>query len=84
MATKIFDFLCAECAHTFEAFVRDGDAGRHCPRCNSIRVARQPVLSLALKSHSMRRGRVLDMSSNSCPCGCATGKHAHRAARPAS
>ena len=74
MATRIFDFLCAECGNTFEVFARSDDESQHCPRCRSPSTARQPVMQLAI--HGMRRGRLIDMSSNSCPCGCAGGKHA--------
>lgn len=78
MSTRIYDFLCAECGHTFEVFVSSADESRQCPRCKSSSVARQPVMQMSIRTSGTRHGRLVDMSSNSCPCGCAGGKHARR------
>ena len=79
MTIGMFDYLCAECANFFEVFVRSDDQVQQCPRCKSASVARQPVMQMAFRTSnsSSRKHRVVDMSSNSCPCGCASGKHAH-------
>lgn len=77
----IYDYLCAECGHTFELFVNSSnESGKECPRCLSAAVARKPVMQMSIRTSNQRRGRVIDMSSNSCPCGCASGgKHVKRA-----
>lgn len=64
---RIFDYRCAGCGHSFEAFVRAEHEARTCPECGSPSVARQPVTQIALRT--ARRGRTIDLSSNSCPCG---------------
>ena len=33
----IFEYSCADCAHTFETLFRTGDEPR-CPRCQSLRL----------------------------------------------
>ena len=81
MALGIFNFLCADCGNTFEVIVVRSDGGSNqCPRCKSSSVGRQPVLQMSVRTSKNRRGSLIDMSSNSCPCGCASGKHAHRRA----
>jgi len=66
---RIFDFGCAGCGSTFEVFLRaDGDAPR-CPQCGSAAVERQQVSQMAIRTGKTRRGRVVDLSSNACPCG---------------
>lgn len=72
----IYDYLCSDCGNSFELFVRNAGESKECPRCRSARVARKPVMQMSLGG--MRRGRLVDMSSNSCPCGCGSRKHAHR------
>ena len=72
----IYDYLCADCGHSFELFVRSVEDGQECPHCRSARVARKPVMQMSLGG--LRRGRLINMSSNSCPCGCGSGRHAHR------
>jgi len=75
---RIFDFRCAGCGHVFEAFVRAEAEARTCPQCGSPSVARQPATQLAIRTSHSRRGRTIDMSSKSCPCGCAGGAGARR------
>lgn len=77
MAIGVFDFLCAECGNVFEVIQRSDGESRQCPRCKSSSVARQPVLQMSFRN--MRRGRLIDLSSNSCPCGCGGAKHGKRA-----
>lgn len=76
MTIGIFDFLCADCANAFELFVRSAHEKLECPRCKSSSIARQPVLQIALRK--ARHGRVVDLSSNACPCGADTGRHGKR------
>jgi len=66
---RIFDFGCTACGGTFEAFVRSEDEPRQCPQCGSSAVARQAVTQMAIRTGKTRRGRTIDLSSNSCPCG---------------
>jgi putative FmdB family regulatory protein len=75
---RIFDFRCAGCGHVFESFVRADDEARACPECGSASVARQPATQMAIRTSHSRRGRTIDLSSKSCPCGCAGSGHAQR------
>ncbi len=73
---RVHDFKCDACGAAFEAFLRSPDEAHDCPECGSPRSSLQPNLQISLGG--MRRGRVVDMSSKSCPCGCARRGHAHR------
>jgi putative FmdB family regulatory protein len=75
---RIFDFRCAACGHVFEAFVRAEDEARACPQCAATAVARQPSTQMAIRTSHSRRGRTIDLSSKSCPCGCAAGASTRR------
>ena len=74
---RVYDFKCDDCSAPFEAFLRSVDESRECPHCGSSRSSLQPTLQISINTSSTRRGRVVDMSSKSCPC-CAGGKQAHR------
>jgi putative FmdB family regulatory protein len=78
MALRIFDFLCAQCGNAFEVFAGSEGDSQHCPRCQSPSTARQPVMQMSIRTSGTRRGRLIDMSSNSCPCGCGGSKHSAR------
>ncbi len=73
---RIFDFGCAGCGHTFEAFVREGDDAQVCPQCGGRETSRQPVLQI--RTRQARRGRTIDLGSNSCPCAAHGPGHARR------
>jgi len=75
---RVYDFNCDACGTVFEAFLRSVDESRECPQCGSPRSTLRPNLQISIQTSSTRRGRVIDMSSNSCPCGKAHGGHAHR------
>jgi len=75
---RIFDFRCTGCGHIFEAFVRAQEDAHTCPQCGSTSVSRQPVTQMAIRTRNSRRGRTIDLGSNSCPCGSATRRHAQR------
>jgi putative FmdB family regulatory protein len=75
---RIFDFSCAACAHTFEVFVQADTDPPLCPQCGSAAVARRPVTQIAIRTGKARRGRTIDLSSNSCPCGHGGGNRASR------
>jgi putative FmdB family regulatory protein len=75
---RIFDFCCAACGSYFEVFVRSESDGQHCPQCGSAAVERQQVTQMALRTSKTRRGRTIDLSSNACPCGSASHRHAER------
>ncbi len=78
---RVFDFRCDGCGAAFEAFLRSIDESQQCPECGSSSLSRQPTLQLSIRAGSARRGRLIDMSSGSCPCGCAGRAQAHRAER---
>jgi putative FmdB family regulatory protein len=70
---RIFDFKCSACGSAFEVFVRSEDDAQQCPQCGSTQVARRQVTQMGIRTSKNRRGRTIDLSSNSCPC--------HKAAR---
>ena len=72
---RIFDFSCADCGAVFEAFVRSELEQHQCPQCGSAAVTRQQVTQMSIRTSKTRRGRTIDLSSNSCPCR--THKYAH-------
>ena len=75
---RVYDFKCDDCGTPFEAFLRSVDASRACPQCGSSSSTLRPTLQISINTSGTRRGRVIDMSSKSCPCGCAGRAHAHR------
>ena len=72
---RVYDFKCDACGNAFEAFLRTADEPHECPQCGSPKATMQPTLQISINTSGTRRGRVIDMSSNSCPCG--GRKHAH-------
>ncbi len=72
---RIYDFGCSACGSTFEAFVRSEGDVPQCTQCGSTEVARREVAQVAIRTRKNRRGRVVDLSSNACPC--AGHKHPH-------
>ncbi len=75
---RVYDFKCDGCGTPFEAFLRSLDEARECPQCGSQRSTLLPNLQISINTSGTRRGRVIDMSSNACPCGKAHSGHAHR------
>ena len=75
---RVYDFKCDDCGTPFEAFLRSLDEVRECPQCGSPRSTLLPNLQISINTSGTRRGRVIDMSSNACPCGKAHSGHAHR------
>ncbi len=76
MAMRFYDFRCDDCGTAFEAFLGSAGEARQCPKCGSSQSSLQPTLQISISTSGTRRGRVVDMSSNSCPCG-ARGAHTH-------
>ncbi|MDE2228361.1 MAG: zinc ribbon domain-containing protein [Alphaproteobacteria bacterium] len=76
MILRVFDFTCAACEESFEALVRGQRDMPQCPKCGSAKVTRQPVLRISIRASKV--GRVVDLSSKSCPCAYGGPKHAHR------
>jgi len=74
---RVYDFRCDDCGTPFEAFLRSLDEARECPQCGSQRSTLLPNLQISISTSGTRRGRVIDMSSNSCPCGKAHSGHSH-------
>ncbi len=75
---RIFDYSCTACGGHFEVFVRSEDDTQQCPQCGSSAVARHQVTQMGLRTSKTRRGRTIDMSSNSCPCGSPGPRQAER------
>lgn len=75
---RVYDFKCEDCGNAFEAFLRSRDEPCECPQCGSSRASLRPTLQISISTSGTRRGRVVDMSSKSCPCGCAGRGHSHR------
>jgi len=71
---RIFDFDCAACGATFEALVGSDAQTPPCPTCGSTAVARNPVVRVAVHARKGPRGRVIDLSSHTCP-GPGRSKH---------
>jgi putative FmdB family regulatory protein len=70
-----YDYLCTACGQVFEALTQPGEARDNCPGCGSRKVSRQVVSRVAVRTSSQRRGRVVDLSSGSCPCRTHTRAH---------
>ncbi|MCC7348839.1 MAG: hypothetical protein IT538_15730 [Variibacter sp.] len=69
-----YTYACGGCTHVFDALV-ESDADRPgCPMCRSKNTRASPVCSPSIRTSNKRRRRVFDMSSGSCPCGCANRK----------
>ena len=75
---RVHDFKCNDCGTPYEAFLRSIDESHDCPQCGSSRSTLQPTLQISINTSGTRRGRLVDMSSKSCPCGCAGRSPAHR------
>ena len=75
---RVYDFSCNDCGTPFEAFLRSLDESRECPQCGSSHSTLLPNLQISIRTSNTRRGRVIDMSSKSCPCGGAPRGQAHR------
>lgn len=73
---RVYDFGCEDCGTAFEAFLRSAEDPRQCPRCGSERSTQRPTLHISISTSGTRRGRVIDMSSQACPCG--SRNHTHR------
>lgn len=65
---RVFDFRCSVCGGVFEAFVNSADDQPACPQCGAP-ATRQAISQIAIRTGKNRRGRVVDLSSHSCPCG---------------
>jgi len=69
----MFDFTCRGCGERFEALVASKDDAPACPACDSTQVERDAVVRAAVRAPRGPRGRVIELSSHSCP---ASGRHA--------
>lgn len=70
----VFTFSCSACSHHFEMFSLPGEQPDiRCSNCGSTE-ARRMVPLVSIRPTDRRRRGLVDMSSNSCPCGC--GKRA--------
>lgn len=70
-----FTYACGACSHHFEAYTQSSDDEVRCTMCGSTE-AKRMVPRVAIRPSNRRRRGMVDLSSNSCPCGCSGGKHA--------
>lgn len=73
---RFYSYACSSCRHEFEALVDSADEQIVCPMCNSPHAVRDEICRVAIRPSNRRWGGVRDLSSNSCPCGCAKRKTA--------
>lgn len=70
----VHDYLCEVCGESFEFLTLSHDEAVACAACGSGHVARQVVSRIAVRGLNQRRGKVVDLSSGTCPCN----RHGHR------
>ncbi len=63
-----YDYLCDACGQAFEVLTRPGEDSDPCPACGSDKSSRQIVSRIAVRASNRPHGRVIDLSSGSCPC----------------
>lgn len=75
----IYEYICSDCNHQFEALVRNSGETPACPECKSTHLKRK----LSTFSPSVHAGHgacahqsVCPSASPSCGCGCGCG-HKH-------
>ncbi len=69
----IYEFSCEACGEVFESITGTPLERDACPACGSKKLSRL-ISGFAARTSVQRRGRrVVDLSSNACPCGV----HAH-------
>ena len=66
----IYTYACQSCRHIFDALVDSGREQPTCPMCRSKKTLLNPICRPSIRPANKKRGRVFDMSSGSCPCGC--------------
>ncbi|MDP7100879.1 MAG: zinc ribbon domain-containing protein [Rhodospirillales bacterium] len=74
-----FDYVCQSCGEKFEALVRTdlekADEKDPCPGCGSDKIEQQVSLFSIRGTKNHYQGKVIDMSSGSCPCARHNHKH---------
>ncbi len=63
----IYEFNCQTCGEAFESITGTPLERDACPACGSKKLSRQ-VSGFAARTSIHRRGGVVDLSSNACPC----------------
>ncbi len=71
----IYEFSCETCGEVFERILTGNAHEARCPSCGSNELARL-VSGFAARTRIHRRGGVVDLSSNACPCGAHHKHHA--------
>ena len=66
----IYEYRCANCDRSFEAFVRPGDDGAQCPYCNGSKLTREMSTFAARASNGDGASAVASAMANS---GTSTG-----------
>ncbi len=64
----IHEYCCEACGEMFESITGTPLERDACPACGSKKLDRQ-VSGFAARTSIHRRGGVVDLSSNACPCG---------------
>ncbi|HJP15279.1 MAG: zinc ribbon domain-containing protein [Nitrospinota bacterium] len=73
----IHEYCCEACGEMFESITGTPLERDACPACGSKKLDRL-VSGFAARTSIHRRGGVVDLSSNACPCGVhQRGAHAH-------
>ncbi len=72
----IYEFNCETCGEVFESITGTPLERDACPACGSGELARL-VPGFDARTRIHRRGGVVDLSSNACPCGA----HIHAGVR---
>ncbi len=83
----IYEYRCANCDRSFEAFVRPGDGGAQCPNCHGSKLTREMSTFAARRSDGDSAAAVASAMADSgtsngftggggcCGGGCGCGCH---------
>ena len=63
----LYEYVCRECDHPFEALVFGGDDETNCPKCESRKVERQ--LSVPARPQTETASLPMGCNSSGPPCG---------------
>ncbi|HZC45073.1 MAG TPA: zinc ribbon domain-containing protein [Candidatus Acidoferrum sp.] len=73
----IYEYRCASCDRSFEAFVRPGDDGAQCPHCRGSKLTREMSTFAARSSNgdaaSAAASAIADSGTSNTGGGCCGG-----------